>query len=94
MRFEHAETGNRVFLAIKPTRADDDAVAADAAKARKLMHITDSAKEFEIVYGAVPEHGAKVGIVTRFAFSVVQNLIALAETSQNSKAPIVTIPAG
>ncbi len=171
VRFEQAEGGNRVFLAIDPTRSDDDAVTADARTARKLLHIADSAKEIEIVYGAVPERGAKLGIVTRsvigilteigaqievpeadvkagattptvrllevetrptiiihvgkqappdayatiaygngeaqqcywierqdfdskFAFSVVQNLIALAETSQNGKAPIVTIPAG
>ena len=30
---------------------------------------------------------------SKFAFSTVQSLIALAETSQNSKAPVVTIPA-
>jgi hypothetical protein len=30
---------------------------------------------------------------SKYAFSVVQNLIALAEVSDNSKAPIVTIPA-
>jgi len=171
VRFERAESGNRVFLAIDPTRSDDDDVTADAVTARKLLHIADGTREFEIVYGAVPERGAKVGIVTRsvigilteigaqievpeadivagattptvrllevetrptiivhvgrqappdayasivygngpqaqcywidrrdfdskFAFSVVQNLIALAETSQSSKAPIVTIPAG
>ena len=31
---------------------------------------------------------------SKFAFSVVQDLIALAEASQNAKQPIVTIPAG
>ena len=171
VRFEQTENGNRVFLAIDPSRMEDEAIATDARKARKLLHIADSTKEFEFVYGAVPERGARVGIVTRsvigilteigaqievpegdvdigattptvrllevetrptivihvgkqappdayasivygneahqqcywidrqdfdskFAFSVVQNLIALAETSQNNKAPIVTIPAG
>lgn len=166
VRFEKAEAGNRVFLAIDPTRSDDAAVTDDAAAARRLLHVPAGAKEIEIVYGAVPERGATVGVVTRsvigmlteigaqievpqadvasrattptvklldvesrptivvhvgeqappeayasavygrnqywidrqdfdskFAFSVVQNLIALAETSGNSKAPIVTIPA-
>jgi hypothetical protein len=31
---------------------------------------------------------------SKFAFSVVQDLIALAEANQNGKQPIVTIPAG
>lgn len=167
VRFDKAEAGNRVFLAIDPTRSDDAAVAADAQAVRKLLHVPAAAKEIEIVYGAVPERGATVGVVTRsvigilteigaqievpqadvdaratvptvqlldvetrptiivhvgaqappdayasaaygssqywidrqdfdskFAFSVVQNLIALAETSGDAKAPIVTIPAG
>lgn len=167
VRFEHGEKANRVFLAIDPTRSDDRSVAADADQARKLLKVPASAKEIEVVYGAVPERGAAVGMVTRsitgiltelgaqievpdgdvqakatfptvkllqvesrptivihsgekappdvyaevayrnrhfwidpmdfdskFAFSVVQNLIALAESSQNAKTPIVTIPAG
>ncbi len=31
---------------------------------------------------------------SKYAFTVVQNLIALAEANQDTKAPIVTIPAG
>lgn len=166
VRFEKTDDGNRVFLAIDPTRSSDQDVADDAQLARKLLHAPVGAKEIEVVYGAVPERGATVGVVTRsvtgvlteigaqievpeadvhshattptvklldvesrptiivhvgqqappdayasavyganqywidsrdfdskFAFSVVQNLIALAETSGNSKAPIVTIPA-
>jgi hypothetical protein len=30
---------------------------------------------------------------SKYAFTVVQNLMALAEVTQSSKAPIVTIPA-
>ena len=167
MRLQNADGGDRVFLAIDPSRLRDATVANDAARARKLLGVADSAKEIEIVYGAVPEHGAKVGIITRsiigiltelgaqidvpqsevdnhttlqtvhlltveprptiiihvgprppertyadvaydanhywiawddfdskFAFSVVEQLIALAQSGQGSKTPIITIPAG
>ncbi len=166
MRFERGDGGNRIFMAIDPTRSDNPEVAADADSARKLLRVPAGAKEVEIVYGAVLESGAVVSLITRsvigvltelgaqieipqpdvdsgatlptvrtvdietrptiivrvgskappdayafigyggsqywiehrdfdskFAFSVVQSLIALAQSGQNSKAPIVTIPA-
>jgi hypothetical protein len=166
VRFQHDDSGNRVFLDLDAEHSGDAAVTRDAAQARQLLHVAPQTQEIEFVYGTVRKGGATVGIVTRsvigllteigaqievpesevtnratlptvrllevesrptiivhvaadapddafaavrygrnaywiapndfdskFAFSVVQNLIALAETGQNSKAPLVTIPA-
>jgi hypothetical protein len=159
--------GGQVFLAINPSDMKDKQVVADAAEARKLLQIKADAKEVEVLYGALPQHGDKISMVTRsvigiltelgaqidvpeddirtratlptshflnveprptivvhvgpqappdayadtiyrgqhywiarddfdskFAFSVVQELIALAQVGQAGSAPVVTIPAG
>lgn len=61
-----------------------------------IVHVGDAAPVD--AYAAVHYDGSDYWIDRRdfdskFAFSVVQNLMALAETGQNSKAPLVTIPA-
>ena len=74
MRFTRKEKEEATFMVMRGER--DPAIEALSAEVRKILGLDPDAKEFNVVYGAVPKDGKEIAILTRSMLQVIVDLSA------------------
>ena len=73
MRMRTTKDKQTVVMFLRPST--DEAIAAPLRKIRELLGLSETAREFNIVYGTYPENDTEISILSR---SILQVLIDLA----------------
>jgi hypothetical protein len=92
VRFVKQKDGDQVFLSIDDGAAQDAGVAADAQRARTLLHLESRQPNVEIVYGTGRGDGKSVPMQTRSVISILSELGAQIEVPQTDIANHATLP--
>jgi hypothetical protein len=91
LRFVREKQGNRVFFGI--AAGSDASSRALADRARRLLHMSASTPEVEVVYGRVTSGANQVAILTRPIFAALAQVGAEIEVPPEDIASGRTIPA-
>ncbi len=73
MRMKTTKDRNVVVLFLRPST--DEAIIALARRIRELLGLSETAREFEVVYGTYPENDTEIAMLSR---SILQIMIDLA----------------
>ena len=73
MRMKSAKDKEAIVMFLRPST--DEAIAAPLRKIQKLLGISESARELNIVYGSYPENEKEIAMLSR---SIVQVLVDIA----------------